>query len=313
MSRSSSSDRRKSVHIFVDKEQADKFASSKSASINHLYKYPVVINSAAVFLKIPFITTAVSLFLTVLTYIDNKIASSNNKSLKIVKNYGVDVVKKLDHFFNIYFLREFVDVFIYKYKNQHNSELGFAWIAKFLINYFAQLLNVFLRFVVGKVTQGSTAHGSVSKPKVTEGSSSATLEDDSTLVSNSVDVDHVEELTQTTKQLQQNLNDTSKKLQQNINDHYIAKTKGFVTDKYEDLKNKYQENLTRSENSIPRALVNTGVDFYETSIKKKDATESANSVATGSSEPAPGLSPSATTATTATSPATATTATAVSQ
>ncbi|SCW03236.1 LAFE_0G05996g1_1 [Lachancea fermentati] len=266
------------VKVVVDKDTVSKFASCQSATLNHLNKYPPLEKTLNYLLSFTLFSKSLSVVLTLLYRIkEATIDSPKSPSfLKVGYERIVSVIRKFDELFNLLVLREGLDEFLDQLKN-HNNKPGF-WVVLYLVDYVANVSNLVLKEFVAKPLN-------LAKP-TKEGEINGTVE---SLKEDGLP--HIKELAGTTKSLGQGIQSklqsdyfepTKNKLQQ----EYIEPTKGkingtkeYVTEKYgefikpkydaayQTVSEKYEGNFTKSE-SVPRAIVSTGVDLGNLTLEK---------------------------------------------
>ena len=133
-SRSSSS-----VRLVVEQPASDKFAT-QYASINHLNKYPALMNVVNAVLRFPLVARLVSGISLILFQLRTKLVESSRTPTFVKQgvNYSIAGVKKLDELVNLLLFREGIDAFIREYRD--HGRLG-LWVAYFFIDYVANVTN----------------------------------------------------------------------------------------------------------------------------------------------------------------------------
>ncbi|SCU96327.1 LAFA_0G05732g1_1 [Lachancea sp. 'fantastica'] len=276
-----------SVRVVVDKDTISRFASCQSATLNHLNKYETLTNTVNYLLSFSVVSSTISAVLTVL-YRARLVAVDSPKSPQVIKRgYQASVAgaRKLDEWFNILVLREGIDEFVSQY-HTHSGKPGF-WVVFYLLDYFANVSNLVLKELVvkplklGKKPSGpaEAAHELDLDGGVQNGHSHPD------------NLPHIKELAGTTRSLGHELQSklqseyiepTRTKLQQGYIDptkDRINGTRDYVSEKYgefikptydaayQTVSEKYEGNLSKSE-SVPRAIVSTGVDIGQLTIGK---------------------------------------------
>ncbi|SCV01907.1 LAMI_0G14510g1_1 [Lachancea mirantina] len=258
------------VKVVVDKDSLSRFASSNSATLNHLQKYPVLADSVSYLLSYAFVAQSVSVVAT-LVYRAKRAAIDSPKSPELVKTgygLGVAAIHRADELFNILVLREGLDAFLEQYK-LHDGRAG-LWLALYLVDYLANVSNLALRELVVKPLKLASA----AEVSGANGKEHVALDDG---------CPHVKELAHTTRSLSQGIHTklqseyiapTKTKLQEGYNEltkGKIGETRDYVTGKYDaayqTVSQKYEGNLNKSE-SVPRAIVSTGVDLGNLTLEK---------------------------------------------
>ncbi|SCU87720.1 LADA_0E05754g1_1 [Lachancea dasiensis] len=276
-----------SVKVVVDKDTVSKFASCQSATLNHLNKYDGLTNALNFLLSYSVVSGAISAVLTVL-YRAKVVLVESPKSPPVVKKsyqLGVSGLHKVDEWFNLLVLREGLDAFLGQY-HSHSGKPG-LWVLLYLVDYVANVSNLILKELVvkplhlGKASTPSEVAHEIEVNGVSGHSDAESLP-------------HIKELAGTTRSLSHELQSklqsdyigpTKSKLQQGYIDptkDRISETRDYVTGKYGELikptydaayqtvSEKYEGNLSKSE-SIPRALVSTGVDLGHLTFDKLKA------------------------------------------
>ncbi|SCU99803.1 LAME_0G05622g1_1 [Lachancea meyersii CBS 8951] len=276
-----------SVRVVVDKDTVSRFASCQSATLNHLNKYETLTSMLNYVLSYSVVSSTISAVLTVL-YRARVVAVDSPKSPQAVKKgyqLSVSALRKMDEWFNLLVLREGIDEFLGEYRT-HNGKPGF-WVVLYMLDYCANVSNLVLKELVVKplnLGKKSSGPAEAAHEIQTDGVSSTGHTQPESLP-------HIKELAGTTRSLSQELHSklqsdyiepTRSKLQQ----EYIEPTKDkingtreYVTEKYgefikptynsayQTVYEKYEGNLTTSE-SVPRAIVSTGVDLGHMTLDK---------------------------------------------
>lgn len=309
------------VKLVIGKDAISKYASYQSASLNHLNKYPKLIDALNYVLSYSLVSHVVSFFATTTFRVKETLIESPRTPgfVKVGYTQVASLLKKLDEVFNLFVLREGLDAFIEQYKI-HDGSIG-LWLGWFLVDYVANVSNLFIKEFIAKPlklvkeTPLTAAAGDNSSPKATN------LDKE---------LAHVQELTDTTKNLgleiQSKLNsDYIQPTKEKLNSDYIQPTKEklngtktLINGKYDELikpkydelikpkyeaakgtyeaayqtvSEKYENNLGKTE-SVPRAVVITGVDLGNITLEKlkgaasaaEEETPSADSVASAAKE-----------------------------
>ncbi|SCV03687.1 LANO_0G05644g1_1 [Lachancea nothofagi CBS 11611] len=276
-----------SVRVVVDKDTVSRFASCQSATLNHLNKYETLTNSLNYLLSYSVVSSTISAVLTIL-YRVKMVAVESPKSPQLVKKgyqAGVSGLHKIDELFNLLVLREGLDEFLSQYRS-HSGKAG-LWVLLYMVDYVANVSNLVLKeLVVKPLNLGKKASGPAAAAHEIE--TNGVSETGHTDAKN---LPHIKELAGTTRSLSHEL---QSKLQSNyigptktkLQQEYIEPTKDkingtreFVSEKYgefikptysaayQTVSEKYEGNLSKSE-SVPRAIVSTGVDLGHMTLGK---------------------------------------------
>ena len=222
----------------------------------------------------------ISFNLVVLGSVNQWVSESSN-SPRLVKQLvaaGKDGVFKLDELVNLLVFKEGVDGLLYDWKS-HSGTPG-IWLVWFFVDYIANISNTLLREFLIK-----PLHLQGSAPAKEIGSTG-----DDNKVSDSSSLPHVAELSSTTR-------NASQEIQSKVKSNYIDPTRDLAKEKYDAIvkpttdklqsvyidptKTKlnetyqrfttvYENNLSKSE-SVPKAIVSTGLDLGNATIEKLKA------------------------------------------
>ncbi|CCE93977.1 Pln1p TDEL_0H01180 [Torulaspora delbrueckii] len=266
------------VKVVVNKDTTDRFARN-SPTLNHLYKYPVVSRTLNQVVSTPVISQLLSVIVLVVASVRHTLVDSeySPKFVKIGYNAISGFGLRFDELVNVLFLREGIDAFLRGW-DSHSHKPGF-WLLFFWVDYVANVSNILLKqFVVQPFKLN------VEDKREEDTKSDGTLP-------------HVSELSSTTKSI-------SKDLQSKLQSDYIGPTTDFARQKYDSLvkptadklqseyieptraqlnkvteptraqametykmvSNAYENNFNKSE-SVPRAVVNTGIDLKNFTIE----------------------------------------------
>lgn len=266
------------VKVVVNKDTTDKFARN-SPTLNHLYKYPLVSKTLDQLVSLPVVSQVLSVFILAALKVKHTLVDSEHSPnfVKVLYNSASGIGLKLDELVNVLLFREGVDAFV-KGWSAHSQKPGF-WLLYFWVDYVANVSNILLNQFVVQPFKLSVEN------KATE----TTAGDES--------LPHVSELTSTTKSI-------SKDLQDKLQSDYIGPTADFAKQKYESLVKPtadklnteyieptkaqlssiakptraqametyktvsatYENNLNKSE-SVPRAIVSTGIDLKNLTLE----------------------------------------------
>lgn len=284
-----------SVKVVVDRDSVSKFASCQSATLNHLNKYDKLRDAAGYVLSYSAVSSTLSAVLTVL-YRAKLATVDSPKAPQLVRgtyHAGVSALRRLDELFNVLVLREGLDEFMAQYRT-HSGKPGF-WVLLYVVDYIANVSNLVLKQLVVKplkLGQRTSGPAELAHEMETNGVSGAGHTEPENLP-------HIKELAGTTRslshELQSKLNsDYIEPARTKLQQEYIEPTKDkingtreFMTEKYgefikpkynaayQTVSEKYEGNLNKSE-SVPRAIVSTGVDLGNMTLGKLK-----NGVATG--------------------------------
>ena len=251
------------------------------ATWSHLQRYPALSKFIKYAESLPPVERLISFNLVVLGSV-NQWVSESSSSPRLVKQLvavGKDGAFKLDELVNLLVFKEGVDGLLYDWKS-HSNTPG-IWLLWFFVDYVANISNTLLReFLVKPLhLQGSAASKEIG---------SASGEDNK--VSDSSSLPHVAELSSTTR-------NASHEIQSKVKSNYIDPTRDLAKEKYDAIvkpttdklqsvyidptKSKlnetyqrfttvYENNLSKSE-SVPKAIVSTGLDLGNATIEKLKA------------------------------------------
>ncbi|CCC68879.1 hypothetical protein NCAS_0B07950 [Naumovozyma castellii] len=245
-----------------------------SAVFTHLHRYPVVSKLLTKVDSLPLVgrTTAF------LANAGSKFHQRSPAPVKTIINKILLVTMALDQLVNLLVFKEGIDAFLTSYKN-HSNKLG-VWIAWFIVDYFANIFNMILTEFLIKPFH-LKANENAAAVKNTEGN-----------------LPHLAKLTNTTKSL---TTDLQSKVQSNLQfvpskdetleriDTYIKPTYEMGRQTYKMVSDSYETNLSKSE-SVPRAIVSTGIDLGNFTIEKLKSV-STTATSTEDSTPVPEQQP----------------------
>lgn len=280
--------------IVLNQRLLDKFARN-SPTISHLRSYRPVTSAINFVFAFPILSAMVNLWMSTMWKfrkwcLDNKASPTY---VKLVYNYIMGAVCFFDNLFNLLALREGLDPFLNMWAN-HSHRPGF-WILWFLVDYVANSLNILLgKFIIEpfhlvksvpvsqkivneKATNGkskSKKNGTSIPYNIDVGFTNGTSEkgDEKELSFNNLP--HVAELSETTRSMSRELQtklttDVVSPAKNKVNtqfDSYIKPTYDSVIESYKSATDAYQDNYSKLE-SVPRAVLNTGIDIGSTTIK----------------------------------------------
>lgn len=273
------------VKVVVNKDTTDRFARN-SPTLNHLYKYPVVSRTLNQVVTAPVVSQVLSVVIVVLLSIKHTLVDSKYSPnfIKIGYNAISGFGLRFDELVNVLFLREGVDAFLRGW-DSHGQKPG-AWLLYFWVDYVANISNILLNQFVVQPFKLSVED----KPEEEEKSDAS--------------LPHVSQLTSTTRSI-------SKDLHSKLQADYIGPTTDFARQKYDSLvkptadklqseyidptraqlqslaeptraqaletykvvSSTYEDNLSKSE-SVPRAIVNTGIDLKNLTIENLKSNKS---------------------------------------
>lgn len=273
------------VKVVVNKDTTDRFARN-SPTLNHLYKYPVVSRTLNQVVSAPVVSQLLSVVVLILASTKHALVDSeySPKFVKIGFNAVSGFGLRLDEMVNVLFFREGVDAFLRGW-DSHGHKPGF-WLLFFWIDYMANVSNILLnQFVVQPFKL------SVEEKRAEETKADGTLP-------------HVSELTSTTRSISKDLHEklqadyigpttdfarqkydslvkpTAEKLQSGYIEptraqlHSIAEpTRAQALETYKIVSSAYENNLNKSE-SVPRAIVNTGIDLKNLTMENLKSNKS---------------------------------------
>lgn len=204
------------VKLVVNKDTTDKFAR-KSPTLNHIYKYPVVATSLDRLVSLPVVSQVLSLLvLSALKFKAVVVDSARTpRFVKVSYNVIGNTFVKIDELINLLLFREGIDAFVNNL-HSHSNKLG-LWVLYFYIDYIANVSNILLTQLVVKPL--NLTHKDKSLKEAVKESTSGETGDS---------MQHVSELTSTTKSI-------SKDLQDKLQSEYIAPTTDFAKQKYDTL------------------------------------------------------------------------------
>ncbi|CDH15518.1 related to Protein PET10 [Zygosaccharomyces bailii ISA1307] len=261
-----------SSKVVVDKDITDKFARN-SPTLTNLYRYPLLANSVDRIVNLPVVNLVLSWTLVAAGKTRNVILESS-KTPRFAK-MGYNVVsgagKKLDELFALLVLREGLGAFLEKW-HAHGNKPGF-WLVYFFVDYWANLMNLLLtHFVVGSKrledtsgSMGESESGSKSLPHLQELRS--------TTIGISRDLGekvHSDYIDKTAGYAKNKYDELFKPVADRIQTDYVDPTRAHALETYKTVSSAYESNLNKSE-SIPRAIISTGVDLKNITLENLKA------------------------------------------
>lgn len=293
------------IKIVFNKETIEKFAQN-SPTLNHLQKYHALSTVIKYCLSLPLISTILSFTISTNARLRTTLVDSPRSPylVKIGYKHIQNVIWKFDELFNLLVLREGIDSLINESKTAHSGYVPGLWLLWFCIDYFANFTDTLLKeFIVKPFKLSQSKIASKGKENVICNGDVKELESPGSLR-------HIKELTTTTKTISKDIQDkinsnyitptkdiakknydnyikpttdkintiyvdpTKKKINTQL-DYFVKPTVDTAKSTYKTVSSKYEDNLNKSD-SIPRAIVFTGIDIGSITIEKLKNTSKSN-------------------------------------
>ncbi|CAR27655.1 ZYRO0D03564p [Zygosaccharomyces rouxii] len=263
-----------SLKVVVDKDMTDKFARN-SPTLSHLYRYPLLANGVDSAVNLPLVNVVLSWVLLLADRSRSLLLDSQKapRFIKVGYNLVAGTLYKIDELFALLVLREGLGVLVEQWKI-HGNKPG-LWFGYFLVDYWANVVNILLtHFVLGPKKLAATPVILPTTPDDEQHS-----------------LPHLEELATTTKGISKDLQEKIptgylektasyartkyeklfKPVAERVQTEYVDPTKAHALDTYKTVSSSYGANLRNSE-SIPRAIVSTGIDLKNITLENLKTT-----------------------------------------